>query len=52
MGQAPGRDVWKKLVFLQRFARKKLVHLNLQLLYTLVTVLVLAAALALRGWLP
>jgi len=33
MSHAPGRDVWKKLVFLQRFARKKLVHLNLQLLY-------------------
>jgi MoaA/NifB/PqqE/SkfB family radical SAM enzyme len=33
MSRPPGRDVWKKLVFLQRFARKKLVHLNLQLLY-------------------
>jgi MoaA/NifB/PqqE/SkfB family radical SAM enzyme len=33
MAHAPGRDVWKKLVFLQRFARRKLVHLNLQLLY-------------------
>jgi MoaA/NifB/PqqE/SkfB family radical SAM enzyme len=33
MSRAPGRDVWKKLVFVQRFARKKLVHLNLQLLY-------------------
>lgn len=33
MAHAPGRDVWKKLVFLQRFARRRLVHLNLQLLY-------------------
>jgi MoaA/NifB/PqqE/SkfB family radical SAM enzyme len=33
MAAGPGRDVWKKLVFVQRFARRKLVHLNLQLLY-------------------
>jgi MoaA/NifB/PqqE/SkfB family radical SAM enzyme len=33
MSHGPGRDVWKKLVFMQRFARRKLVHLNLQLLY-------------------
>ncbi len=33
MSHAPGRDVWKKLVFAQRFARRKLVHLNLQILY-------------------
>jgi MoaA/NifB/PqqE/SkfB family radical SAM enzyme len=33
MGQGLGRDVWKKAVFAQRFVRRKLVHLNLQLLY-------------------
>jgi MoaA/NifB/PqqE/SkfB family radical SAM enzyme len=33
MAQVPGREVWKKIVFAQRFARRKLVHLNLQILY-------------------
>jgi formate hydrogenlyase subunit 3/multisubunit Na+/H+ antiporter MnhD subunit len=37
---------------MSRLRRFQADRLNLQLLYTLVTVVVLAAALALRGWLP
>ncbi len=33
MSRSPARDVGKKLAFAWRFARRKLVHLNLQLLY-------------------
>ena len=37
---------------MSRLRRFQADRLNLQLLYTLVTVVVLAAALALRRWLP